>query len=178
MHIRQATLADAEILSRIAISTFTETWERYYNPQEFQKLLVESFDLPLMQAALASPSTEVYFLLEGDEILGYALLRNSREPGIDGPDPIMELQRLYLAKSAHGGGRGQYFLTWLLETLKSRGIRTVWLGVWQGNVRAKGLYEKNGFRDTGNTHLFSNYKLGDYDDIDQLYQLVFDETTA
>jgi ribosomal protein S18 acetylase RimI-like enzyme len=34
-----------------------------------------------------------------------------------------------------------------------RGGRTLWLGVWERNERAKAFYQKNGFSDVG-SHLF------------------------
>ena len=35
----------------------------------------------------------------------------------------------------------------------SRGGRTLWLGVWERNERAKAFYQKNGFTDVG-SHVY------------------------
>lgn len=93
---------------------------------------------------------------EGDRILGFALLnRATSEPCIrDGgyPRPI-ELQRLYVGLESHGQGIGKMLMGEAEGLARAMGFETVWLGVWEENVRAQGMYGKLGYQRVGE-HVF------------------------
>lgn len=91
-----------------------------------------------------------------DSILGFALLnRATTEPCIrDGgyPRPI-ELQRLYVGLESHGRGIGKMLMSEAERSARVMGYETVWLGVWEENVRAQGMYRKLGYQRIGE-HVF------------------------
>jgi multidrug efflux pump subunit AcrB len=70
-----------------------------------------------------------------------------------GSDPI-ELQRLYVDRSALGRGVGAALMRASLDTARLSGHRTLWLGVWERNTRAISFYEQWQFATVGK-HKFS-----------------------
>ena len=94
--------------------------------------------------ALADASVE-HLVAEdrGGEPLGYAILT-----GIGGPGRIVCLKRLMVARKGRGYGRA------VLRLVKRRafgelGAHRLWLDVKEGNARARGLYESEGFVQEG-----------------------------
>ena len=68
------------------------------------------------------------------------------------PDPV-ELQRLYVDRTAMGRGVGAALMRATLDAARSAGYRTLWLGVWERNARAISFYERWQFETVGD-HVF------------------------
>jgi ribosomal protein S18 acetylase RimI-like enzyme len=82
-------------------------------------------------------------------LVGYALLRTGEVPGcVDGPMPV-ELARFYVEGAWQGRGVAQVLMAAGLQEAEDMGARTLWLGVWERNVRAIRFYEKHGLRRVG-----------------------------
>lgn len=97
---------------------------------------------------------------------GYAKMRTgTTDPSVTGPDPV-ELERLYVDKSVLGHGVGAALMRASLDAAQSEGHQTLWLGVWERNVRAISFYEKWGCK-TGGDHVF---KLGSDDQRDLIME--------
>jgi len=104
-------------------------------------------------AELTDPAS-TFLLAEVDDVIaGYAKLHpGAPAEGIQGPKPT-ELERLYAAQEWIGHGVGQALMQACLDAGRSGGYETIWLGVWERNVRAKTFYEKWGFRPVSE-HVF------------------------
>ena len=69
-----------------------------------------------------------------------------RCPGYDkAVDRFARISDLYLHPSAQGKGIGRAFLKEVLEPIRGAGIDTVFLETDENNVRARKLYESEGF---------------------------------
>jgi ribosomal protein S18 acetylase RimI-like enzyme len=150
--VRRATEADAEALSELAASTFFETFEHDNTPEDMQRYLAEAFTPERQAAEIADPAGTV-LVAERREgaggLVGYAHVVSGPAPvAVRGPAPI-ELKRLYVARSCHGQGVAQALMEAALEIARSRGARTMWLGVWERNFRAAAFYRKYGFERVG-----------------------------
>ena len=97
----------------------------------------------------------VTLLVEVDgQLAGYAQLRSGVRPAcVTGEKPI-ELWRFYIAQPWHGRGIAQALMRTVESEAYRRGGRTLWLGVWERNERAKAFYHRNGFTDVG-SHVFT-----------------------
>jgi len=84
---------------------------------------------------------------------GYAKL-NKGQPadGIVGTKPI-ELVRLYVDRKWLGRGVGEALMRRCLEEAGRAGFKTIWLGVWERNLRAQAFYRKWEFQAVGK-HVF------------------------
>lgn len=65
-----------------------------------------------------------------------------------GPD-TMEVQRLYIQKAFKGCGLGTQLMNKALGMARERGLKKVWLGVWEHNEPAKRFYAGKGFVRVG-----------------------------
>ncbi len=147
--LRAATEDDAELLAELGSRTFIETFARYNTHENMAIYLREAFSLERLKLELRDPKrTTVIAEVDGDAV-GYSQLRAADpDRSVTGERPI-ELLRLYVESRAHGKGVGPRLMEHLLEVSRTRGFRTMWLGVWEKNFRAKSFYIKYGFRPVG-----------------------------
>lgn len=168
LHIRTATPADAKPLAALAERTFRDTFAPDNAPGDMEAYVRDSFSLDRVRAELAG-TTNTFLLatVEAEEQpAGYAKLRTGTpDPSVTGPDPV-ELERLYVDRSALGHGVGAALMRACLDAARSAGHRTLWLGVWERNGRALSFYEKWGFEAVGD-HVF---KLGSDDQRDLIME--------
>ena len=152
--VRPATIADAARLSRFAAGTFREAFGRQNTPEDMARYLAEAFT-PDRQAGEISDMAGAVLLAERRsapedvELIGYAHLAPGPPPAaVQGTAPL-ELKRLYVAAAWHGRGVAQALMESALETARARRARTLWLGVWEHNLRALAFYQKYGFSRVG-----------------------------
>jgi ribosomal protein S18 acetylase RimI-like enzyme len=153
--IRTATTADAEQLAALAARTFRDTFAADNSTADVEAYVRDSFSLEQVQAELGDDANIflLAFVNGGEEPTGYAKLRTgTTDPSVTGPNPI-ELERLYVDRSALGHGVGAALMQTSLAAARSASHRTLWLGVWERNARAIAFYEKWGFQTVGD-HVF------------------------
>lgn len=153
IRVRRATLADAAALSRVAASTFRETFGAENTEDDMARYVGESFT-PEQQAAEISDPAGVVLVAERVgagrlELVGYAHLVTGPVPdAVSGPGPI-ELKRFYVSREWHGRGVAHALMAATIDAARARGARTLWLGVWERNPRAVAFYGKYGFARVG-----------------------------
>lgn len=160
IRIRKAEPADAEQIAALGTAVFTHSFKSSgCTDAQLQAYLDEAYTTEAILSTLTSSS--YYTLVAVDSstssttstILGFALLNTaSTEPVIeDGkyPQPV-ELQRLYVSLDAHGKGIGKGLMAEAERIAREDwGKATMWLGVWERNFVAQGLYAKLGFTRVG-----------------------------
>jgi len=151
--IRRATLDDAQLLAELGARTFQETFAHENTDENMAAYVASAFNVSQQTAELTDPAS-TFLLAEVDDVIaGYAKLHpGAPAEGIQGPKPT-ELERLYAAQEWIGRGVGQALMQACLDAGRSGGYETIWLGVWERNVRAKTFYEKWGFRPVSE-HVF------------------------
>jgi ribosomal protein S18 acetylase RimI-like enzyme len=152
--IRRALVDDAQALSRLGAATFRDTFERDNTPGDMQLYLATAFT-PERQAAEIADHASTLLVAEhhGEpadaELVGYAHLVSGPAPGpVTGPAPL-EIKRLYVSRSWHGKGVAQALMDAAIHAARTRGAKTLWLGVWERNPRAAAFYSKYGFERVG-----------------------------
>lgn len=164
--IRRGTLEDAELLAELGARTFSETFAGNNTPQDMAAYLASAFSPERQATELADPRCCYQIAEVEGRAVGYALLRSGSVPaGVDGDRP-MELVRLYVSQESIGRGVGAALMWACIDEAQLRGHRTLWLGVWEHNLRAQEFYRKWNFREVG-THLF---QLGEDAQTDLLMQ--------
>jgi diamine N-acetyltransferase len=153
--IRTATPADAESLAVLAERTFRDTFADANSIRDMEAYVRDAFSLDRVRAELADDVNT--FLLAFVDVEqrpdGYAKLRTgTTNPSVTGPDPV-ELQRLYVDRSAIKHGLGAALMRASLDAARTAGHRTLWLGVWERNARAISFYERWQFETVGD-HVF------------------------
>lgn len=151
--IRTATAADVDLLYRLGLETFSETFSRDNAPSDMAIYLAKAFSPEIQSAEVADPGSRFLIAEEGSETVGYARLQaGPSPPEVGGATPI-EIARLYSRSAWIGRGVGGVLMRACLDTAERLGCDTIWLGVWERNRRAIAFYEKWGFRQVG-THEF------------------------
>jgi ribosomal protein S18 acetylase RimI-like enzyme len=151
--IRYGVESDATALAELAARTFKETFGEGTGDEDMASYLAEAYGTPQQEQELVDPDITT-LLIECDGILaGYAMVRSGTAPDcVTGESPL-ELWRFYIASGWHGRGLAQSLMQRVEIEAQQRGGRTLWLGVWEHNARARAFYSKCGFTDVG-SHVF------------------------
>ena len=161
--IRRATPSDAEALSALSRTCFTQTFEHLYDPADLEAFLDEAYAPDILRTELEDPNRATWLLFEDetDEApIGYATACPANLPHPDVAPGDGEIQRLYILQGHQGGGRGTLLLNTALEWLERDGPRTLWIGVWSENYGAQRLYARHGFEIVGEY----SFMVGDHAD--------------
>jgi ribosomal protein S18 acetylase RimI-like enzyme len=145
----------AAALAALAERTFRDTFAKDNSADDMEAYVRASFSPERVRAELADPAHTflLAFLEPAGAPIGYAKLKAAAaDPSVTGPAPI-ELERIYVDAQAIGRGIGAALMRASLDTARSGGYQTVWLGVWEHNPRAIAFYERWGFRTVGD-HAF------------------------
>jgi ribosomal protein S18 acetylase RimI-like enzyme len=151
--IRRASPEDLETLAALGARTFRDVYHARLDPEELKDYVSSNLNPARVAAQLANESSIFLLARVGGEPAGYARLRVGYAPAcVRGRKPL-ELARLYLDQRLTGKGHGNALMRACLDEAACVGCETMWLGVWEQNVRARRFYEKWGFKDVG-THEF------------------------
>ncbi|HYY58330.1 MAG TPA: GNAT family N-acetyltransferase, partial [Pyrinomonadaceae bacterium] len=95
-----------------------------------------------------------FLIAEVDGVaVGYAKLHCGAAPDVVTDERPIELVRLYVSREWLGRGLGEALMRECVDEARRKGYRTLWLGVWEHNDRARAFYRKWDFRDVGE-HVF------------------------
>lgn len=145
--IRPAVEADVDVLVALAAGTFRATYREICDAGEIEDYIREHFTPQEVATWIDDDRTLVAEL--DRRPAGYAVLSREQAPAcVAGPAPV-QLWRIYLSEAAQGRGHGASLLHACLDEALSMGGRTVWLGVYDRNVRAVAFYQRQGFRQVG-----------------------------
>jgi diamine N-acetyltransferase len=151
--IRPAVSADVASLAELAARTFTDTFAADNAPEDMARHLAEAYGLLQQGRELADPNVTTLLADARGELAGYAQVRQAPAPACVTGDAPLELWRLYVDRPWHGRGIAQELMRYIELEAQRRGARTLWLGVWERNERAKAFYRKYDFVDVG-SHVF------------------------
>lgn len=154
---RDAVETDAPALAKIGVETFVETFGHLYPPSDLKRYLDETYAEEQMAADLRDPEVEVRIAFSGKRMLAYCKIGPCKLPFDIGPEPALELHRVYVYEHGQGVGVGRILLSWAIERARQRGARNLFLGVWEANTRAIAMYESRGFEKVGGY----KFKVGD-----------------
>lgn len=153
MNIRLATAADAAVVSDLARRTFHDTFAATNDPADMALYLAGAYSIDLQTRELSDRDITTLLVEEGGAAIAYAMVRADHVPDcVRGPDPV-ELWRFYVDRNWHGRGVAAQLMDRVKAAARDRGSKTLWLGVWERNDRARAFYAKWGFVDVGE-HIF------------------------
>ena len=188
--IRRATPADAEALSDLSRTCFTQTFGHLYAPSDLEAFLDEAYSPTVLRTELNDPERATWLLfdepvdearatLSSDDLpgtpeprdeaptssvsqapIGYVTACPAHLPHPDVAPGDGEVQRLYILQGHQGGGRGTALLRTALDWLERDGPRTIWIGVWSENYGAQRFYARHGFEIVGDY----SFMVGDHAD--------------
>ena len=143
--IKKATLTDIEQLRKIGRQTFYETFSEGNTQENMTKYLEEGFSNEKLTSQLNDKTSEIYFAIINDNVIGYIKLNFGESQTELQGDNAFEIERIYVLKEFHGKEIGQTLYEKAIEIAKRANFYYVWLGVWEKNLKAISFYKKNGF---------------------------------
>jgi ribosomal protein S18 acetylase RimI-like enzyme len=147
--IRRAAPDDAADLAALAAQTFADAFGPDNRPEDTAAHLEGRFSPARQAAEIADPSTVMLVADAGGALVGYVmLLIGEAPPSVTGARPI-ELARIYVRQEWQSRRVGAALMAQCLTEARAAGAHTIWLGVWQVNVRAQAFYERWGFQIVG-----------------------------
>ena len=153
MTIRRADRTDAAALAELARRTFFDTFAATNDAGDMAIHLERAYGVPQQTAELSDPAIITLLAEEAGAAVAYAQLRTGPVPAcVSGNGPI-ELWRFYVSQDWHGRGVAQPLMDRVKAEARARGAKTLWLGVWEKNDRARAFYAKCGFVEVGD-HIF------------------------
>jgi ribosomal protein S18 acetylase RimI-like enzyme len=150
--LRLATELDASAIAVVHV----EGWRWGYRgvlPSELLDGLSVASREDMWRSVLARQSTtegRVWVAARADQLVGFVATGLAREatPAPEG-ERVAELFALYQVEATAGTGLGRRLVAHALDDLRSRGFDAVVLWVIDRNTRARGFYERMGFRADG-----------------------------
>lgn len=146
--IRRATPEDAATLAAFAAQAFADTYRTLSDAQEIADYVAEHLQPAVMAAVIADPACTTLLAQVGGQLAGYAIVKADSAPDcVTGP--AVQVWRLYLGEDFIGQGLGARLMQAVHAEARHRGAQTLWLGVYDRNVRAVRFYERFGFAQVG-----------------------------
>ncbi|MBP6799230.1 MAG: GNAT family N-acetyltransferase [Luteimonas sp.] len=147
--IRRATAQDAQVVSALAATTFTETFGALYPPDDLAAFLREAYAVERQRTILSHPDYALWLLEDDGEAVGHIAAGPCGLPHPDAAPGDGEIKRLYLRQGWQNGGHGARLMDAAMDWLLRDGARTLWVGVWSENHGAQRFYGRYGFGKVG-----------------------------
>ena len=145
INVEKIDLKQVATLKELAETTFAETFGHDNTKEELQAFFDDAYSLEQLSRELASEESAHYFVSVDNQIAGYLKVNWGDAQTEHDLDNAFERQRLYILKAFQGYGLGKTLCEMALDKAKAAGFDGVWLGVWEGNVKAQAFYAKYGF---------------------------------
>lgn len=160
--VREAAISDGAVLHELAAATFGLACPPGTPPGYARAFVSSELSVRRFEAYLAD-SNRALLLAEVDGVaVGYSMLIfgepiDAAVAAVVTARPTVELSKFYVMAESHGTGLSQELMAATVESARSRGAASTWLGVNQQNGRANRFYEKSGFSLVGT----KQFALGD-----------------
>ncbi|WKB36015.1 GNAT family N-acetyltransferase [Terrilactibacillus sp. S3-3] len=154
MKIKKCGLEDLQILQKISIETFNDTFKDQNSLENMNAYLEGAFSLKQLEKELSNISSQFFFVYFNNEVAGYLKVNtNNAQSSEEMGDESLEIERIYIKSKFQKHGFGKYLLNKAMEIAVERHKKKIWLGVWEKNENAIAFYKKMGFVQTG-SHSF------------------------
>ncbi len=151
--LKKVTIEELEQLQSISQTTFLQAFEADNDPGDMKAYVEEAFSLAQLKKELEHPESRFFFALHKNQVIGYLKVNWGAAQTEHPLEHAMELQRIYVLADFHGHKIGQLLMDKTLEIAREEKMASIWLGVWEENIKAVRFYKKNGFEVFG-THQF------------------------
>lgn len=168
IEIRKATVADLEMLQKLSIQTFTETFAVTNTAENIAKYIDKSFNTEQLTTELKTIESQFYLALSDAVPVGYLKINFGEAQTEIMEENSLEIHRIYVLQAFHGKNVGHLLLDKAKNIGQTNGATLIWLGVWEENQRALRFYTKNGFVVYGK----HDFMMGTDKQTDLLMQLI------
>ncbi len=165
--IKPCTEADLDDLRKVSIETFVEAFADQNTAEDIEEYVRTSFSEDELGRQVREPESAFFFAVVDGEVAGYLKVNVGAAQTEAVGEDALEVERIYALQRFKRQGLGTLMMRRAIEEASERGLRTVWLGVWEHNHAALRFYERLGFSAFG-SHVFT---LGDDEQTDLLMKV-------
>ena len=144
--ISYGTIREAGQIADLSRKTFFETFSHDNSPEDMNKFMNEQFTREMLVQEVGAPGNIFLLARDGEEIIGYARLRENNIPPALRAGRAIEIARLYASGLHIGKGVGSALMKKCIQLASERNYPILWLGVWEHNHRAIAFYIRWGFK--------------------------------
>jgi len=145
IRIQEATKADAALIADLSRQTFYDSFAADNTKEDMDKFMNEQFTREGLMEEVGAAGNVFLLAYEGDEVVGYARMRQTPNPIKVKSEPAIEIARIYAVQKSIGKGVGSALMQWCIDFARQKNARVIWLGVWEKNYKAIAFYTKWGF---------------------------------
>ncbi|KAF7535167.1 hypothetical protein G7054_g5607 [Neopestalotiopsis clavispora] len=150
--IGRATEQESSSMAKLGGSVFTATFGHSVSSEDLDEFLKTTYSPEAVLAEFSDTSKLYLVARSGDgSVVGIAQLQHGKtHASVDGPDhEIAVMQKVYVDSSMHGQGVGSRLIQAIEDLAREKGVKKLWLTVWEENVKAQRLYQRLGYERTG-----------------------------
>ena len=149
--LRPAQPKDVPSIAALGAKVFSTTFGYSMPTSDLETYLETAYSPSSVATDLSNPSVDIIVAVnKQDSVVGFAqLTQGTTEPCLEGSEKPIELQRLYVSPEYHGAGVGRKLVDRVEGMAGEMGFVTLWLGVWEENLKAQMVYAKFGFERVG-----------------------------
>jgi diamine N-acetyltransferase len=145
INIRFATVDDAELIAETSRQTFFDTFAPFNTKENMEIFLEKQFKKESLIKEVGVEGNIFLLAYIENELVGYALMRETRNPVELGNKSSIEIVRFYATKNSIGKGIGKALMQKCIDIAIEKNKEIIWLCVWIKNQRAIDFYTKKGF---------------------------------
>ncbi len=166
--IATTTSVDPNELAAVAARTFPLACPPWVPAENITSFIDTQLSAARFAEFLNDPQRAILTAQRDGQIVGYAMLIHGISDDTDVQEavtvrPAAQLNKLYLLPDLHGQGASTTLMDSALAVAADWGVRCVWLGVSQVNVRAQRFYTRCGFETSGTrTFRLGSHRENDY----------------
>lgn len=144
--IVKVDLSDIDRLIEISIDTFRETFAESNSAENMDKYIKESRSREKAIREFTTPGAEFYFAkTDHNNIIGYLKMNTGQAQTEPLGDTFLEIERIYVLNRYQGQKAGLQLMEFARQRALEQHKQTIWLGVWEHNIKAIRFYQKSGF---------------------------------
>ncbi len=171
IRVEKVTLDKLDVLQKLSIDTFRETFGFDNTEEELQQYLDDNYTLEKLEIDVTDAESDVRFVLVDGREVGFMKVNWGAAQTEHELENAFEIQRIYILSECQGLGLGKKLFELALDMAKKGGFDWAWLGVWEDNVKAQGFYRKYGFEKFSE----HSFEVGDKVDTDWLMRKALKE---
>jgi GNAT superfamily N-acetyltransferase len=150
--IRKAQPSDSYRLSVLYKQVYIQTYATEGISTEYADFINKQFSVERLENTINKHPDNISVAEYRENLVGVAELEFEKKCPVDNII-APELNKLYILEWFCGKGIGQELLKAAEETVRSKGIKEMWLWVYLFNKRAIAFYEKQEYKWIGNAFL-------------------------
>lgn len=146
--VRPATAGDARAVADVHVASLRDTYDELLGSGDFDTLDSGAWTRAWTARLAGGDGCLLVVTEHGDRVAGFAWLGPTTDPD-DDPQAVGQLRSIHVLPRARGTGLGRALLDAVHARLLTGGAREATLWVVDGNTRALGVYERDGWRADG-----------------------------